>query len=396
MRRVLVFCGYYTPAYKGGGPRKTIAGVVDALGDEFDFWIVTNDRDLGDASPLPGVTSDAWAIVGKAHVCYVSPKNMRPGAMRRLIRSMDYHLLYLNSFFSPAFTVLSLVLRRLDLIDRKPAIVAPRGEFSPSALGLKSGKKRAFVVLARLLGLYSDVYWQVSSEQERACLIDDFLGHRTSSAMHRVMVAPDLAPDRELIRALPHPAKRRGALRIVFLARISPMKNLQYALEVAAGLPGRITFDIYGPVASDASEQAYWQYCQGQMRDLPPNIVVTYQGAVEPDLVPQTLAGYDLFFLPTLGENFGHAILEALSSGCPVLISDRTPWCDLAKFHAGWDLPLEQPEVFRQVLQSLVDMDETEFSIWREGARAFAQRYLSDDTNVERQRQVFLTALQGA
>ena len=34
---------------------------------------------------------------------------------------------------------------------------------------------------------------------------------------------------------------------------------------------------------------------------------------------------YDLLFLPTKGENFGHVILESMSAGTPVLISDTTP-----------------------------------------------------------------------
>jgi glycosyltransferase involved in cell wall biosynthesis len=34
---------------------------------------------------------------------------------------------------------------------------------------------------------------------------------------------------------------------------------------------------------------------------------------------------YDYFVLPTLGENFGHAIVESLSLGLPVIISNKTP-----------------------------------------------------------------------
>ena len=54
------------------------------------------------------------------------------------------------------------------------------------------------------------------------------------------------------------------------------------------------------------------------------------------------------FFFPTLGENYGHVIYEALDSGCPVLISDQTPWRGLSEVGAGWDLPLDKPDLFRQ------------------------------------------------
>jgi glycosyltransferase involved in cell wall biosynthesis len=45
-----------------------------------------------------------------------------------------------------------------------------------------------------------------------------------------------------------------------------------------------------------------------------------------PDDVPGTFAQYDLFAFPSRGENFGHVVLESLSVGTPVLVSDRTPW----------------------------------------------------------------------
>lgn len=50
-KSVLVFCGFYTPGFKGGGPSKTIANTIDSLGDEFRFSVITSDRDLGDEEP---------------------------------------------------------------------------------------------------------------------------------------------------------------------------------------------------------------------------------------------------------------------------------------------------------------------------------------------------------
>ena len=44
---ILSFAGHYLPGYKAGGPIRSIANMVDQLGDEFDFRIVAGDRDLG-------------------------------------------------------------------------------------------------------------------------------------------------------------------------------------------------------------------------------------------------------------------------------------------------------------------------------------------------------------
>jgi glycosyltransferase involved in cell wall biosynthesis len=78
-----------------------------------------------------------------------------------------------------------------------------------------------------------------------------------------------------------------------------------------------------------------------------------------------------LLLLPTHGENFGHSIIEALSVGCPVLISDRTPWKDLEKAGVGADLPLDQPERFTRFMQKMMELDNREFAAWCVRAREY-------------------------
>ena len=88
---------------------------------------------------------------------------------------------------------------------------------------------------------------------------------------------------------------------------------------------------------------------------------------------PHQIAKNHLFFLPTLGENFGHIILEAFCAGCPVLISDQTPWRDLEEKGVGWNLPLDQPELFREVLQRFAGMENAEYIKWsKKGAGLWA------------------------
>ena len=64
-------------------------------------------------------------------------------------------------------------------------------------------------------------------------------------------------------------------------------------------------------------------------------------GEVKHEKLHALLHEYDVMLLPTLGENFGHAIIEALDAGLPVVISDRTPWRNLEQAGVGADLPLE-------------------------------------------------------
>jgi glycosyltransferase involved in cell wall biosynthesis len=166
-----------------------------------------------------------------------------------------------------------------------------------------------------------------------------------------------------------------GTIRIIFLSRIVPKKNLLTALRMLKDIQGAIEFNIYGP-PEDAS---YWNRCLEEIRTLPRNIGVEFHSLVDHSTVEAIFSTHHLFLFPTLGENYGHVIYEALSAGCPVLISDRTPWRGLARAGAGWDFPLEQPERFRAALAHCVAWTDSQFQAASASARAFAQSFINSD-----------------
>ncbi|MCB1827416.1 MAG: glycosyltransferase, partial [Coxiellaceae bacterium] len=149
------------------------------------------------------------------------------------------------------------------------------------------------------------------------------------------------------------------------------MKNLHFALKSLNGLKGDVVFDIYGPI----EDAGYWKKCQNSIDSLPTNIQVSYRGQLDHRQVAKTLPLYDLFYLPTLGENFGHIIFEALSAGLPVLISDQTPWLHLETQRAGWDLSLEDQEAFTRVLQACVDMSSEKQDELSKAAVTYVNHY---------------------
>jgi hypothetical protein len=74
-QRILVAANVYLPGYFAGGPVRSIAGLVESLGDEFEMLVVTSDRDLKASSPYTDVQLDAWNRIGKAHVHYMRPRS---------------------------------------------------------------------------------------------------------------------------------------------------------------------------------------------------------------------------------------------------------------------------------------------------------------------------------
>ncbi|MCA9894430.1 MAG: glycosyltransferase, partial [Anaerolineae bacterium] len=172
--------------------------------------------------------------------------------------------------------------------------------------------------------------------------------------------------------------------KLAFVARIVPVKNLDYALDILTTVTQPVQFDIYGPV----EDSAYWQQCEAKMANLPAHIQAHYCGVLAGDQVIDSLAEYHGLLLPTRSENFGHSILEALTAGCLPIISDQTPWRNLADEQVGWDLPLDQPEQFKQAIERLIAMDDATWQQWSANARDKARRFATESGVIEQTRQI--------
>ena len=380
---VLAASDYYLPGDRGGGAVHALANMVTRLGENWVFKIITRDRDFGDAWVYPHVTAGRWCRQGKADVMYLSPLR-RLRMLLASVRKTEFDVLYLNSFFSPAFSFPLLLFRKFGLIAERPLIVAPRGEFSPGALRLKRVKKLGYIFLIRALGLCRDAVWHVSTEYEEADVRRYFGGKA------QVVIARDCLPLAAGAEVELFPRKKiAGRLDIVFLSRICRKKNLDGALSMLSSLLGAVHVNIYG----HQEDADYWRECQAIIDRLPVNIQVEYCGAVAHDEVLGVMARHHLFFLPTHGENFGFVILEGLLAGCPILISDQTPWRDLQANGVGWELPLAESARFREALQACIDMDQSSFSTLSQKARAYGLQTVRDDPSAEQSIMLFKTAL---
>lgn len=374
---ILVLVDWYPPAFRAGGPTRSVPGIVQRLGDDYRFKVITRDRDLGQRARLPGVISNRWVQRGKSRCLYLSASRRRIGGLWSAIRATWHDGLYLNSVFSIEFGLFPLLLRRAYLIPRRGLVVAPRGQMDCGALNIKRRRKQVYLGFARRLGLLNDVVWHATSSDE-ATAIANTLGHEVP-----IVVAPaipvHLVPDGVPLAKVP------GTLELLFLSRIARIKNLDFAIAALERVKGNVTLEIYGPV----EDVQYWAECQRAIGRLPPTVRVHYRGVLEPDDIGRVLTRHHVFFLPTKGENFGHAIVESLLAGCPVLISDLTPWHDLDERRAGWDISLADPEAFARVVQHCVSMSAEEWASWSAGARRLGMEIAANPEVDESYRALF-------
>ena len=128
-------------------------------------------------------------------------------------------------------------------------------------------------------------------------------------------------------------------------------------------------YDIYGPL----EDPEYWKKCEDAAASLPANIQVKYCGMVDHEDIHRVFSGYDAFFFPTQSENFGHVLAESFAAGCPVIVSDQTPWLELQEQKVGWDIPLDQNKKFTDAIQNIVDMGSDAHLFYRENCKTYFQ-----------------------
>lgn len=367
----MVFCDFYLPSKQSGGGMWTVVNLVARFRDRFDFFIVTRNYDSkSDKKPYNSVVTGDWNEVNGAKVYYAMPRSLTRFKAADLVNEIDPNLVFLNSVLSLP-VVKYLFARRQNLVPDTPMIVAPCGELSPAALALKPLKKKAFLSFAKAAGLFRNAIWKATNEAEEKEICD----YTGTSA--KVFCAPDLAPetvypgyDQET-----KPLKSPGAAKFAFLSRLTRKKNLHYFLERLRAIDhGKIEVDVIGPL----EDRTYYKECMSIVNQLTDNVTIKFLGPFSNQDALKLVFDSHFFVLPTLNENFGYVMLEALAVGCPLLISDKTIWSGVMDKGAGWAVPLENTDGWIGMINRCIAMDHSEYRNMSENAVSFANTWISD------------------
>jgi len=364
--RILLFADWFEPGYKAGGPIRSCVHFVHRMKDRYTVYVITTDRDLNDTVPYKGIVADKWVDYEQdVKVFYCSPLQLSWQNIRAQVQHIQPEFIYLNSMFSKYFTIYPLVMARFGKINAK-IVLAPRGMLRESALQFKATKKKIYLQVFRKLGLHRRIHFHATDKTEENDIQKHF-----GKDMYLTVVSNFPG----LLDKYPGTLEKKvNELSIVFIGRLHPVKGLDFLLKCVASLQGKISITIIG----NAEDESYTAQCMDIAGKFPSNILVQFAGEIPNTHLPAIIAKHHVFALPTKGENFGHAIYEALAAGRPVLISDQTPWRGLNEAQAGWDLPLQQPALFTEVLQLAVAFNQPEYDAWSQGAWQFAKRFVDN------------------
>ncbi|MEK2457233.1 glycosyltransferase [Tetragenococcus halophilus] len=343
--KIIIFTTGYFPAEKYGGPPVSIKNMCATLRDKFDFYVICRNTDL-DGSVLD-VETDKFIHMNNSgeQVLYLESKDWNYVNFLKIIKEVDPALIYLQSFFA-AKTVIP-VLRCVNKTNKK-LLIAPRGELLPGAIKNKWLKKIIYIKIMKRFFKSNNIYFQATSEEEISAV-----SQHLNNKYFYLNNFPTMKNSTEEMK----PKKEKGKLRLVFISRITPKKNLDFALEVINEISsGEVIFDIYGP----KEDEEYWEKCRQKFNNNK-KVFINYKGNLSHQQVMSTFFEYDFFFFPTWSENFGHVITEAMASDCPVIISDNTPWNEINDYHSGFSLSLDNKNKFIKTIENLLNLTDDEY-----------------------------------
>ena len=367
---------WYLPGTKAGGPVRSVFSMINLLKTYFDFYIVTSNKDLGSNTEYKEITANTVFEKEGINYFYFSDTYNTVDNLLLLIKKIEPDLIYLNSFWSFTFSINIIRLKNKKLITA-PVLLAPRGMLSKGALSLKSFKKNFFIFSAKLFGWYKNVHFHATNKQEEQDIKACFRSAKITIASN--LNSGILVKNTTL--------KNPGQLNLFFLSRISEVKNLHFALELLKETPSNIfiAYDIYG----NLEDQDYWSRCNEIIMQLPKNVTAAYKGELPFNEVQNTILKYHALLLPTLNENFGHSIVESLLTGCPVVISDQTPWNDLEKNNAGYAIALEDKQKFLAAIISLAKLNQAEFFQKSNAANNYISSKIEVDKSINLYKNLF-------
>jgi glycosyltransferase involved in cell wall biosynthesis len=341
--KILQINASYKPAYIYGGPTMSVAKLSEQLvnaGNEVTVFTTTaNGKDELDVDPnrsilVDGVRVTYFKRITKDH------SHLSPGLLIKLWQNVrGFDVVHIHAWWN----LVSVFSSFIALARKVPVVISPRGTLSDYSFRNKNSLIK--VLIHNFLGkkLLQRSYLHATSAAEKKALLN--------------IVKPagifDLANFVKIAKS--SPKKSAGpVLKLLFLSRIEEKKGLDILLHA---LP-RLNTPYHLTIAGDGDENymsilkniAHYNHSENNVS------WIGFQNENKFDIFSE----HDLLVLPSYNENFGNVVIESLSAGTPVLISEHVGLADyVTKNNLGW-VCQTTPQSVSDVINAIVadEMDK--------------------------------------
>ncbi len=363
--KLLQITAAYKPAYIYGGPTMSVSKLCEALTGEIDVEVLTttangkNELNVIEGEPveIDGVCVTYFKRLTKDHT-HFSPSLL--WALRKRIKEQNQLIIHIHAWWN-LVSIFSCFIAKWYAI---PVILSPRGMLTDYTAKNRNGIFKLIIhtLMGKTLLKYCHIH--ATSEKEKQDIL-------TIVKPKSITVIPNLVD-------LPFKVKNelsnhKNIFKLIFLSRVEEKKGLELLFNALVALPFNWRLTIAG-----GGEEGYVSNLKSMIAKLKLTDQILWIGHIKNDDKFSVMAQHNLFVLTSYNENFANVVIESLSVGTPVLLSDQVGLADYVEINKlGWITTLNSDEIADQILEAYQN-DEKRLNIMN-----FAPEIISRDFNTK-------------
>lgn len=349
--KILQITAAYKPAYIYGGPTMSVSKLCEALveaGVETEVLTTTaNGKTELEVKPnvavqIDGVQVSYFKRLTKDHT-HFSPA-LLSGLRKKIKAARHFRLVVHIHAWWNLVSIFSCAVAKWSNI---PVVLSPRGMLTSYSTGNRNAGFKSMIhqLIGKSLLRYCHIH--VTSEKEKQDVLSII-------QPQSITVIPNLVNFPALTNTASTPISAVAErFKLIFLSRIEEKKGLELLFDSLALVKFNWELSLAG-----SGEESYVKKLQAQAIELGIEHRIKWLGQVNNETKFKLMAAHELLVLTSYNENFANVVIESLSMGTAVLLSDQVGLFDYVKAkNLGWVCTLT-PESIAQQLTLAHQMEE--------------------------------------
>lgn len=277
-------------------------------------------------------------------------------------------ILHFHGVWMPANLRVSLFGRKRNI----PYIINPRGDTEVARINynrLKKAKKYLVWKLYAKCMVDNAACIIATSEQERDSI-------RTLGSKVPVAIIPNGIELDAFPKEVVHNHSEKKVL--LFLSRVNPIKGIEYLIDAWAQLPEQLRSAWELHIAGNSDPKDYIHTLKEKVASMNLQDSINFVGSITGEAKMRKYQDSNLFILPTLNENFGNVVAEAMMCECPVITTTNAPWSCLNEERCGWWIDLSVQNLVNTLKESMSLTDEERHKLGKKCRQTIINRYSAE------------------
>lgn len=261
---------------------------------------------------------------------------------------------------------------RVSLFGQKnhiPYVINPRGDTEVARINYNKLKK-----------LKKNIVWKLYGKNivdNAACIIATSEQERDSIRTLGSNVPVAIIPNGIELDAFPKEVVHNHGEKkvLLFLSRVNPIKGIEHLIEAWGKLPKQLRSGWELHIAGNSDPKDYIHTLEQKVESINLQDSIRFVGPINGEAKMRKYQDSNLFILPTLNENFGNVVAEAMMCECPVITTTNAPWRCLTDYKCGWWIDLSVENLVKSMTKAMSMTDEERHELGKKSRQCITELF---------------------